>query len=78
MLIELIQLYQAEAQAPSKMICLENKMQIEPILPSACRLVMLHFIVIQGMVHNLPDIHARDVETGQEFVIKDTLQIYVQ
>ena len=78
-LLELIRAYQTQLEIPATMICLESDIHLQSIPPRSCRLVMLHFIVIQGNVHNLPDIHILDRDRPeQEYVLKDTLQIYIQ
>jgi hypothetical protein len=57
-------------------ICLEQS--IKQSIPSkSCRLIMLHCIVIQGRVHQLPPIHITDEKTGERFLLKDTLTIHL-
>ncbi|KAJ3269771.1 hypothetical protein HDV01_001028 [Terramyces sp. JEL0728] len=73
---ELIQEYQQLNN--SSIICLENLVQIESIPPKSCRLIMLHYIVIQGKNHELPTINVFDLGSNEEFVLKNTLQIYIE
>ncbi|KAJ3309948.1 hypothetical protein HDV04_005517 [Boothiomyces sp. JEL0838] len=73
---DLIQEYQQLNN--SSIICLENLVQIESIPPKSCRLIMLHYIVIQGKQHELPPINVFDLATNEEFVLKNTLQIYIE
>lgn len=74
---ELIRAYQTELEIPATMICLESDVSLQSIPVGSCRLVMLHFIVIQGNVHSLPDIVVIDRESGKEYVLRETLQIYI-
>ena len=76
--IELIRAYQTELEIPATMICLESDIVLQDIPSASCRLVMLHFIVIQGMVHSLPDICITDRESGKMYILHDTLQIFIQ
>jgi hypothetical protein len=73
----MIDLYRSESQAPDTMICLESRMDLKPIQACSCRLVMLHFIVIQGNVHSIPNIHVLDRDLKKEYVLKDTLKVYI-
>jgi hypothetical protein len=73
----MLDLYISESQAPPTLICLESRLDLSPIQPAACRLVMLHFIVIQGNVHDIPNVHVLDRETGREYVLKETLKVYI-
>ena len=74
--LDMIRAYQTESEAPATMICLESTIELNSIMPSSCRLVNLHFIVIQGMVHSLPDLYITDRDDDSRFLLRGTLQIY--
>jgi hypothetical protein len=59
-------------------ICLENVLTLAPIPPNSCRLVLLHYIVIQGTVHDLPVINVLDVDSNDEFVLKKVREYEVR
>ncbi|KAI8897988.1 hypothetical protein BC833DRAFT_591598, partial [Globomyces pollinis-pini] len=74
---EFINEYIQQTQTKSSIICLENRIELKPIPPKSCRLIMLHYIVIQGRVHDLPVLNLFDQDSNEQFILKNTLQIFV-
>jgi hypothetical protein len=75
--VEMVASYKKQ-EIPLTLICLESDTTLTPIPPNVCRLVKLHFIVIQGAVHSLPPIIVTDLINGEEMILKDSLQIHIQ
>ena len=75
---EFIDEYNLQTDVKSSIICLENTVNLKEIPSKSCRLTMLHFIVIQGKVHDLPDIHISDLETGEVYILSKTLSVFVE
>ncbi|KAI8911833.1 hypothetical protein EDD86DRAFT_203430 [Gorgonomyces haynaldii] len=70
--------YESQLDRSQALVCLEQHVDIEPIPPQSCRLLLLHFIAIKGSHHTLPPLVLTDLETKTETVYKDLLQIFIQ
>ncbi|CAG8533524.1 9987_t:CDS:2 [Acaulospora morrowiae] len=67
-----------ESETPEAGIfCLNNNVQIGPILPSTCESVTLHFIAMKESLHPIELMQLVDTETGQMTNLRNVLEILV-
>ena len=74
---EFYRIYNEKKEARWGIVCMQERLSLDPIPPLSCRLILLNFIVITDKIHQLPPIRVIDMKTNEEFVLENTLTISI-